>query len=227
MKYQAVIFDLGGTLAPAFPWEEQQDTVRKMAEALGLPAKEFTEVWYSTFENRMKGVIQGSRDCIQEVCRQLRVSIEEKRINDAVEIELKYLTPCVINTRPESFYVLENLKFQGFGTGLISDCSSEVPGLWEKTKLAPLVDIAVFSCLTGTKKPDAQLFKMALDGLRTKAENCIYVADGIGQELNGASKLGIYAVMLHIEGENEHDPYREKWNGPVISSLKEVLELIK
>jgi putative hydrolase of the HAD superfamily len=227
MKYQAVIFDLGGTLAPAVSWAEQQRTIGRMADVLGLPVDEFTGVWNTTFENRMKGTFSGSRSYIQEVCRQLRVSVEEQQIDIAVEIELEELTRCVINPRPEALYVLESLKFQGISTGLISDCSSEVPDLWEKTSLAPLIDVAIFSCLTGTKKPDDRLFRMALEGLKVKADKCIYVADGIGQELAGANRLGIKAVMLHVEGENEHDPYREEWEGVVISSLKEVLYLVR
>jgi putative hydrolase of the HAD superfamily len=227
MKYQAVIFDLGGTLAPAVSWTEQQSTIGRMADALGIPVGKFTEAWNATFENRMKGTFNGSRTCIQEVCRQLKVSVVEHRIDTAVKIELEELTPCVINHRPEALYVLERLKFQGVGTGLISDCSSEVPDLWEKTSLAPLIEVTIFSCLTGTKKPDARLFQMALERLKVKAENCIYVADGIGQELAGANRLGIKAVMLHVEGENENDPYREEWDGVVISSLREVLDLVR
>jgi len=97
----------------------------------------------------------------------------------------------------------------------------------DDSPLAALIDYPVFSCLTGMKKPDPIIFQVAIEGLGVKAEECIYVADGIGRELHAASELGMCAVQILAPGEDDYDPYREEWNGPVISSLKEILDLVK
>jgi len=47
------------------------------------------------------------------------------------------------------------------------------------------------------------------------------------QELLSASRLGMRAILIRVPGEDDYDPYREKWDGSVISSLKEVLSLVK
>ena len=85
----------------------------------------------------------------------------------------------------------------------------------------------VYSGLEGLKKPNHNVYKMAVKRLAVNPEACIYVADGIGQELSSAAKLGMYAVQIIVPGEDDYDQYRDKWDGPVISSLKEVLTLIK
>jgi putative hydrolase of the HAD superfamily len=68
---------------------------------------------------------------------------------------------------------------------------------------------------------------MAIDKLEAKPKECLYIADGIGQELAGARAEGIQAYMLRVPGENDDDPYREKWSGPVIASLKQVIPLVQ
>ncbi len=226
MNHSAVIFDLGGTLTPALSWSVQQETLCRMADALRLSAALFIPAWSRTFNDRMKGTIKSSRECIERACRDLATQTGGDRLEAAVRIEVEQLSTIILNPRRESVSVLRALKSLGIRTGLLSDCSSEVPVLWERSELAPLIDFAVFSCLTGTKKPDPRLFEMAAEGLEVKTERCLYVADGIGLELAGASAVGMTSLMLHTEGENDGDPYREVWHGPVIDSLFQVLDFV-
>lgn len=197
-----------------------------MADALHVSPALFIPAWNSTFEDRMKGTIKSSRECLERVFRDLATQIEEDRLELAVRMETEQLSTIILNPRKESASVLQTLKSRGIRTGLLSDCSSEVPVLWERSELAPLIDFAVFSCLTGIKKPDRHLFEMAAEGLKVKADRCLYVADGIGTELTGASSVGMTSLMLHTQGENDLDPYREVWRGPVIDSLSQVLDFV-
>ncbi len=224
--HSAVIFDLGGTLTPALSWSVQQETLGRMAHALGLSPTLFIPAWARTFEDRMKGTIGSSRENIERVCRDLGAQIEEDQLEAAASMEIEQLSKIILNPRKESASVLRTLKSKGIRTGLLSDCSSEVPVLWERSGLAPLIDFAVFSCLTGTKKPDPRLFEMAAGGLKVKADGCLYVADGIGTELSGASSIGMTSLMLRTQGENDLDPYREAWPGPVIDSLFQVVDFV-
>jgi putative hydrolase of the HAD superfamily len=93
--------------------------------------------------------------------------------------------------------------------------------------LASLVDVAVFSCLVGVTKPDPYIYQIATEKLDVQPQRCLYVADGMSQELVTASNLGMHAVQIFVPGEDEYDLYREEWHGPVISSLREILTLLR
>lgn len=76
-------------------------------------------------------------------------------------------------------------------------------------------------------KPEPRIFQIAIERLAVEPGDCLYIADGIGQELTSASQIGMQAVLIRVSGEDSYDPYREDWNGPVISSLTEVLDLVE
>ena len=76
-------------------------------------------------------------------------------------------------------------------------------------------------------KPDPRLFQIALRKLAVKSKDCLYVADGMGQELETAAKLGMTAVKIDVPHDSEYEHDRETWQGITITSLKEVLNLVK
>ena len=55
MKYDAVIFDLFGTLIENFTSEGYRVVLAEMANALCLPADQFLKAWSSTIHDRMAG----------------------------------------------------------------------------------------------------------------------------------------------------------------------------
>ncbi len=98
--------------------------------------------------------------------------------------------------------------------------------LWPKTKLARLIDVPVMSSAEGIMKPDPRLFQIALKKLAVKPKDCLYVADGMGQELVTAGKLGMTAVKIDVPHDSDYEHDRETWQGITITSLKEVLNLL-
>ena len=131
--------------------------------------------------------------------------------------------------RPEAAEVLSTIQQKGYKTGLISDCSSNTPILWESTSLKAFFKVTIFSCAVGIKKPDPRIYRMALEQLGVKPPDCLYIGDGSSYELTGALKVGMHPVWIRIPDERE-DNFRideEDWDGPVISSLKEVLDLLQ
>ncbi len=67
-----------------------------------------------------------------------------------------------------------------------------------------------------------------MEQLSVKPENCLYIADGVRNELTNAHKLGMDAIQILIPEEVDHNnPFREDWNGTVISSLSEVLSILR
>jgi putative hydrolase of the HAD superfamily len=96
-----------------------------------------------------------------------------------------------------------------------------VPALWQESPLAPLVDVAVFSCSERIKKPDPRIYEHACERLGVRPQDCLYVGDGGSDELRGATAVGMRAIQIR-PGDTE--PYA--WDGPVVSRLHEVAALV-
>jgi putative hydrolase of the HAD superfamily len=229
MKYEAVIFDLFGTLVPNMSLSEHRAVLTRMAEVLSAPPADFVQLWFDTFNERSTGIFQSPDDNVAYICRTLGVSINETQVKLAARIRFDYSVRSVV-PRSDAIETLSHLKFQGCKTGLISDCSTEVPAIWKDTAFVKLMDVAIFSCLVGMKKPDPRIYQRTANQLDIKPQRCLYIGDGSSQELTGASQVGMQAVLLRLPGEESTDAHRidsEEWDGPVIRSLREILILVR
>ncbi|MEE8414488.1 MAG: HAD-IA family hydrolase [Dehalococcoidales bacterium] len=231
MKYQAVIFDLFGTLIENFTIERHESVLKQMASVLSAPSEEFVRLWYETFDDRCLGILKTPEDNIAHVCRKLRLAIEDDQRKKAARIRLDLTVNSMVPISG-AIDTLTWLKTEGFKTGLVTDCSAEVPAIWRDTPFAPLFDTTVFSCLAGLKKPDPRIYKLAAEQLAVKPEDCLYIGDGSSNELTGAATVGMHPVLIHDPEEASGIVHRveyeaDRWNGPAITSLKEVLELVE
>jgi putative hydrolase of the HAD superfamily len=228
MKYKAVIFDLFGTLIDNFSRPEYMSVLKEMATILDVPKDSFVSLWFDKFIERSTGVYKTTEDAIRYTAGDLNPVITEKQIARAAKIRLEY-TRNTINPRPGAAEVLGSIRASGYGTGLISDCTCEITAVWDSTALAPLFDVAVFSCVAGIKKPDPRIYRMATEGLGVEPRDCLYIGDGSSHELTGALQAGMHPVLIRVPYETSDDHYldrEEDWEGPVISSLREVPDLL-
>ena len=230
MKYQGVIFDLFGTLIDKFSLREGTIMLRQMASTLAIPSDGFLRLWFETFNERAPGVLPSPEANIAYICNKLGVHAVDARIRQAAQLERDY-TARSMTPRPNALEVLSQLKLQGYKTGLISDCSAEIPEVFKGMPFAPFVDVAVFSCLLGITKPDSRIYHLAAEQLAVRPEACLYIGDGESQELTGAAAVGMHPVLIRDPYEDNTDVHRvdaeaDEWHDPVISSLKEVLTLL-
>jgi len=122
---------------------------------------------------------------------------------------------------PGARETIEELRRRGLRTGLITVCSEDVPQLWPETAFQGLFDTEVFSCSVGLRKPDPRIYRLALDELGLEPAEAVFVGDGANDELAGAERVGMTAVMLERPGEEQAE-----WNGLRVRALPELLDLL-
>jgi len=71
-----------------------------------------------------------------------------------------------------------------------------------------------------------------MEQLAVEPDKCLYVGDGSSQELTGAAQVGMHPVLISIPSLDITDVHRidteaEEWDGPTISSLKDILSLVR
>ncbi len=78
-------------------------------------------------------------------------------------------------------------------------------------------------------KPDPRFYALACVRLGVAASRCLYVGDGAGRELTGATKAGMRAVLICPPAEEaiimKHADARD-WRGPRIAAVSEALNLV-
>ena len=227
MKFEAVIFDLFGTLVDDFGSSAGQ-MPQEMAAALAVPCEQFMEIWRQTAEMRIIGAFETVEANIKYVCDAMEVEPASEQIAKAVEIRMKYMRQ-MLKPKPDAIKTANQLKSQGYKTGLISNCSIEIPILWEETAFAEAIDTPVFSSLERLRKPDTRIYHIACERLGLTPEACLYIGDGEDHELAAAAKVGLHAVLIQTSARNTSRSHQEarEWQGTTIANLAEVLRLVK
>ena len=73
MKYQAVIFDLFGTLTPVFSDQGYRDTLRTMARILGASGDDLVRWWFGSSSLRATGRIETIEAYLEHICSEMPV----------------------------------------------------------------------------------------------------------------------------------------------------------
>jgi putative hydrolase of the HAD superfamily len=227
MKFNVVIFDLFGTLVDHFGSSIGQMHA-EMATALAVPYERFLPVWNQTLDMRITGDFQTVEANIEYVLGAMKIESRSEQTRKAVEVRMKYIRRA-LQPRPDAVETLRRVKSQRYHTGLLSNCSIEIPLLWQETPFADVIDSPIFSSRARLKKPDARIYQLACERLGVAPNSSLYVADGEDYELAAAAKVGLQPVLIRNPFQQTdgrlHAEARE-WQGTTITSLREVLDLL-
>jgi putative hydrolase of the HAD superfamily len=213
-RAEAVVFDLWETLVPFDDSKWLQALERLAAEAEVDPAA-YAAAWAEDRMERDKGEFEESA---RRIYRKLDLELDDELLA-TISKRRRAAFAAIFVPRDGAVQALEQLRARGLRTGLITNCSSETPELWDASPLAPLVDACVFSCREGARKPEQRLYEVAAQRLGVQPEACVFVGDGNDDELAGAARAGMRPVLLRTQWERD-------WDGETIDSLPEVVELV-
>ena len=227
-RYQAIIFDLFGTIVDGFAtstagYQEQFSTT------LGVPHDALMRHWRQLTDRRTLGEFQTVEDSIQHVCDLVSATPTAEQMTRAVGIRLE-LTRRALVPKADAVATLRELRRDGFKIGLLSNCSIEIPLVWPQTEFAALFDATVFSSLERIKKPAVEIYRLACQRLGAAPHDCIYIADGENYELTAAANLGLHSVLIKspMQAKGQELPGEAmEWQGTTIGCLTEALELAR
>lgn len=220
----AVVFDFFGTLTPVSPDQVWAGNTRRMAAALGVPADALTRLLDESFPERITGALGDVRATMRTLAERLGAQPTEQQLDAATRVRQE-VQESMFTLRPEALSVIGLLREDGLKIGLVSDCTSELPDAWPRLPVSRLIDAPVFSCVERLRKPDEGLFRTVAAKLSADPAQCLYVGDGGGRELTGASDIGMRAVLLAGLDWQQHRARDQEigWTGPRIASLTELV----
>lgn len=227
-RFEAVVFDLFGTLVYEFPRSDWDEWLSTSAAVLEADSEAFRLAWAATAIDRQTGRAGGVEENLRTVAARAGAWPTDAQIAEALEVRSalyrKWFVP-----RPGAEEILHELRERTTPTGLISMCAPDTPALWRASPLGGLIDVEVFSCEVGLRKPEPEIYLAAAERLGVDPTACLYVGDGAYAELSGASSVGMHAVLIRDPSEAEVEamrPEAEDWSGPAIADLREIIALI-
>lgn len=227
-RFAAVVFDLFGTLVYEFPrvdWEEWLETTAAVLEA---DPEAFARAWHATAIDRQTGAAGGIDENLRTVAARAGAWPSDAQVAEALEARAELFRKWFV-PRPGAEEILRELRERDVPTAMISMCTPDTPALWRASPLAGLIDVEVFSCEVGLRKPEPEIYLATTERLHVEPNACLYVGDGSYAELSGASSVGMYAVLISDPAEAEMEalrPEAEDWTGPTIAHLSEIGTLV-
>jgi putative hydrolase of the HAD superfamily len=209
---KAVIFDLWETL---IDWDHEAN-LRMLSRISDRVGFEFHPRW------------SGNRDRYVRPVRPVLagLGVPPEAMDDVMEYRADFVRHCLV-PRDGAVETLKQLRADGCLVGLITVCTEDVELLWPDSEFAGLFDAEVFSNSAGLSKPDPEIYLHCCRLLDVEPSQAVFVGDGANDELAGARRVGMQAILIHKAGEDPVWPDVRDWDGPRVTSIPEVLEVLE
>lgn len=122
---------------------------------------------------------------------------------------------------PETVSTLVQLKARGLELGIISNFDSRLFGVLRGLGIADTFDTVTISSLAQAAKPAPQIFQRALEQHAVDPEEALHIGDSLREDVEGASKAGLHAMLLDREGKHRSHGMQ------IIQRLDELLPLLE
>lgn len=227
-RFEAVVFDLFGTLVHEYTKVEFYGAIASAAEVLGADEAAFRAEWDRTAPARQTGGFRDLPSNVRAICAVLGVSADDATIDRALEAR-EAMYQAGFHPREGALETVQDLHARGYPIALVSMCAPDIPERWRTLPLAPFVDVTVFSSETGLRKPDAAIYLAATEALGVSPSVCVYCGDGAYGELTGAAAVGMTPFLIRDPSLDHAElltPQRDAWTGAVIGDLRELLDVL-
>ena len=189
MAIKVVIFDLFETLISEF--DSNRPSIAEVAQALGLPVKEFQEEYQNLRLARLTGQFAGYTALLRHIVQKLGGKPSENTIEGLAERRHSAGAAHLRRIEPEILDMLNAIASIGVSLGLISNTEGSTVLDWANSPLSGFFEVTVFSNLVGRVKPDPDIYQHACKDLGVAPSDCIFIGDGNSDELRGAAQVGM------------------------------------
>ena len=122
--------------------------------------------------------------------------------------------------------MLERFRNSGLKLGLVSN--TFVPGKvldrhLRQEQLLDLLPVRVYSCDVGYRKPDGNIFRIALQRCELSADETMFVGDSPQADIRGANAAGFISVLKDSAGKHVSDHCQAAYRIGNIMELEDVV----
>lgn len=202
---KAVLFDAAGTL---FGERRSRDELYQEALAGLGHALELAEVarLRAELHDELPEVFEGHprysdgwfREYVRRLLRRVGSTADPEPVRAGLAHHYQHAESFVVHG--DAPPCLDALLERGLRLGVVSNWSARLPVLLEELGLARAFEVVVASATFGRSKPDPAIFREALRRLGLRPDEVLHVGDHPQNDLAGARRAGLHALLLVRDG---------------------------
>ena len=228
MKRPFIFFDLGQTLINEWGFIDYFDMrFFEMLNGFGarINFRNYQTIRDNVIRNRKIG--HGSvRELIIEVCKLICQQGYGKIILERLEPELKEAKRNFFCLFDDAEQTMNSLLIQ-YDLGIIANQSEDILKILEESKINRFFKVIVISSEVKVRKPDPEIFRLAMNLANTSPEHCIMVGDRLDTDIGPANKLGMKTIRITNSLFKLQQPMNE-FEKPtyVVANLSEITNIL-
>lgn len=134
--------------------------------------------------------------------------------------------------RPRAAEMLEGLKGLGLKLGIVSNTAAlyQVFDILKEYGIRDYFQDVTLSSVTGMRKPDPNIFQVAIRQLQSAPEECVYVGDTVSRDIIGSKRAGFakaIQICSKLTGEKDCGIKREFEPDYMVEDIYQVLPIVR
>ncbi len=196
MSDQGILFDFGGTLdADGLTWKERFYRLFR-EEHLSIAPAAFDPHFYAADDALVRTLPEtlGLRDSVGRLARDLAARLGLDAGGAGGRVAARFLDDALARLDANRA-VLGRLR-ERYRLGVVSNFYGNLEAVCDDAGIRPLFDVIVDSARVGYTKPDARIFRCAVDALGLTFAQAMFVGDSPTRDMAGARAVGMTHVWL-------------------------------
>lgn len=209
-KITDVFFDLDHTL-----WDFERNSALTFQfifheHGIGLELKQFLQYYvpinlkfWKLYREERVGKKELRYQRLKQSFELMGLQIDDDTINSLSKSYIEHLS-SFRHVLPGTFEILDYLKGR-YGLHIITNGFSETQEKKMKNaNIRKYFDVVVNSEMAGVKKPNPEIFNLALERADVQPENALMIGDNLEADILGAQQVGFSTLHLNSKGEAHH-----------------------
>ena len=203
--YRAVLFDALGTLVSLeSPWPLLRTTLSRR-HGIEISEDDAKHAMLAEMAYYRSHHHEGSDETSLAELRGRCAVVLRDELPQATSLSVEEMTETLLDSLrftpfPDAAPALAALRAAGLRLAVVSNWDCSLRSVLAELGLAGAVDTIVVSAEAGALKPDAAIFRSALEELRREPHEAVFVGDSLETDVFGARAAGLRALLLDRGG---------------------------
>jgi epoxide hydrolase-like predicted phosphatase len=189
VRYEAVVFDLGGVVFPS-----PLDVFRVYERGHGLPHRFISEVVLADPEHGAWGRLERGELTLETFCE----AFDAECAAHGETVDSRDLMRAVgagLEPREAMVAAIDAIRGHGLKTAALTNNWSDEAGRREASPTAGWFDVVVESAVEGLRKPDPRIYRLVCERLAVPPTAAVFL-DDLGANLKPARELGMMTIKV-------------------------------